>query len=175
MAGIRALSSLAERGRGTARRAVEGGTAAGCLAVTALFLFCPPLVLRSPQKRASRRTLQPARPTPRDWTIPSTNSGQALRDAMLRIAPQYEDTGGGADRPGALLCSLSACSSFLLSSFRFLQFRKQVKGWRRFDRETLGRPLRRPVGREPECAKKGILKSTGIPGPWARDQGPPRK
>jgi hypothetical protein len=37
---------------------------------------------------------------------------------------------------------------------------KQVKGWRRFRSRTLGRHLRRPVGREPYCAKKGILKST---------------
>jgi hypothetical protein len=41
----------------------------------------------------------------------------------------------------------------VLRSFRFRfgssRFRKQVKGWRRFDRETLGRHLRRPVGREP--------------------------
>jgi hypothetical protein len=30
---------------------------------------------------------------------------------------------------------------------------KEVKGWRRFDRGTLGRHLRRPVGRELGCAK----------------------
>jgi hypothetical protein len=48
---------------------------------------------------------------------------------------------------------------------------KEVKGWRRFDRETLGRHLRRLGGREPNCAKRESRLSTDPSGQEPRDRG----
>ena len=87
-----------------------------------------------------------------------------LRDAMLRIPPQDEESGDTRARRRCLFASTfrSFCLRFGSSSFM-----KQVKGWRHFDRGTLGRHFRptwRP--REPHCAKKGTLH-----GPKARGLG----
>jgi hypothetical protein len=80
------------------------------------------------------------------WTI--------LRDAMLRIPPQDEESGDTRERRRCLFASTfrSFCLRFGSSSFM-----KQVKGWRHFDRGTLGRHFR------PTWRPRASLREKGNP------------
>jgi hypothetical protein len=84
------------------------------------------LVLRSRAQLASR---SPTRTT-------DAAHRTILRDAMLHIPPQDEESGD--TREGRRCLFASTFRSFCLR-FGSSSFLKQVKGWRHFDRGTLGR------------------------------------
>jgi hypothetical protein len=59
--------------------------------------FLTALVLRRHAQRGVSKDGPACATDNPDWTIPSASSGQALRDAMLRLVPRDEARTGGAD------------------------------------------------------------------------------